>query len=128
VDGQGGFEGVNELGAARLGRAGVLGDVGVVVRGGTGHDQVQEVHFGDVERVAVLALDGKCHAGTLAGFGVVHGGDGEHDAGQLRGAGGHGVRAADGSVELGAGRFVALGALVIVHLGQVDVIQAAGEV
>src|ERR1019366_8622164 len=92
VGGKGGLEGVNELGAARLGRAGVLGDEGVVVRGRTGHDQVQEVHFGDVERVAVLSLDGKSHAGTLTGFGVVHRGDGEHDAGQLGGAGGHWVR------------------------------------
>src|ERR1019366_5525714 len=55
--------------------------------------------------------------------------EGHDDAGVGEGLSGNGVRADDGSVELEfALGNVALGALAVVHLGQVDVVLAGGEV
>src|ERR1019366_521745 len=104
-----------------------------IVRGGTGHHQSQPVaaagQLGHGDGGAGVVFGGEGDGGRLSGDAVVHLSDGDDDARVGEGLGGNGVRALDGSVELEfALGNVALGALAVVHLGQVDVVQAGGEV
>src|ERR1039457_903640 len=104
-----------------------------IVRGRTGHYQSHAVaaagQLGHGDGGAGVVFGGEGDGGRLAGDAVIHLNDGHDDAGVGEGLSGNGVRADDGSVELEfALGNVALGALAVVHLGQVDVVQAGGEV
>src|ERR1035441_7928154 len=103
-----------------------------IVRGGPSHYQSHAVaaagQLGHRDRVAGVVFRGKGDGGSLAGDAVVHLNDAEHDAGIGNGLGGNGVRAYDGSVELQlALGNMALRALAVVNLRQVDVVLAGGE-
>ena len=76
-----------------------------------------------------VVLYGEGNGGSLAGNTVLHLKDVEHDARAGGRLGGDGVRALDGSVEFQlALRNVALAALVVGNLRQIDVVCAGGEV